>query len=152
MIAAGGLAVRSDIARVRAQRRGRRDARHALRGHGRERCARGVQGGARGGRGPTTALTICFDGRMAARAAPRAAQPPRSALGGGGLSRSGPASRRGTRHRPWRAGAAIPRYDDAPPLAGDSGAIGEMCLYAGAGCAAIGDVPTAAELVERLTA
>ena len=51
-----------------------------------------------------------------------------------------------------RAGTAIARYEDAPPLAGDSGAIAEMCLYAGAGCAGIGDVPTAAELVERLTA
>ena len=55
-----------------------------------------------------------------------------------------------THHRRVRAGTAIPRYGDAPPLAGDTGAVGEMCLYAGAGCTAIDDVPTAAELIDRL--
>jgi len=51
-----------------------------------------------------------------------------------------------------RGGAAIARYEDAPPLVGDSGAIAEMCLYAGAGCGGIDDVPSAAQLVARLTA
>lgn len=49
-----------------------------------------------------------------------------------------------------RAGRAIPRYNDDPPLAGDQGAVEERCLYAGKGCKAIEDVPTAADMLDRL--
>ena len=49
-----------------------------------------------------------------------------------------------------RAGAAIERYSDDPPVTGDEGAIDEMCLYAGEGCGAIEDLPPVAELLERL--
>ena len=50
-----------------------------------------------------------------------------------------------------RAGAAIARYSDDPPVTGDEGAIDEMCLYAGEGCAAIEDLPPVAELLDRLS-
>ena len=38
------------------------------------------------------------------------------------------------------------------PVVGDEGAIDEMCLYAGEGCAAIEDLPPVAELLDRLSA
>ena len=50
-----------------------------------------------------------------------------------------------------RAGQPIARYCDAPPFAGDEGEIGDMCLYAGEGCGAIEDIPTVAQLMDRLT-
>ena len=50
------------------------------------------------------------------------------------------------------AGRILPRYDDAPPLAGDDGDIAAACLYAGLGVGAIADVPAAAEVVARLRA
>lgn len=49
-----------------------------------------------------------------------------------------------------RPAGAVLRYDDAPPLAGQEGAIEESCLYAGRGVGAIVDLPPAATLVERL--
>ena len=49
-------------------------------------------------------------------------------------------------------GGVLPRYDDAPPLVGDDGAIDEACLYAGNGVGAIRDLPAAGELVRTLSA
>ena len=45
----------------------------------------------------------------------------------------------------------ILRYEDTAPRVDMEGNIGEMCLYAGTGVGKIGDVPSAAELVERLS-
>jgi len=45
---------------------------------------------------------------------------------------------------------AIFRYEDTAPRAGYTGNIEAMCLYAGTGCSAIADIPSAGELVERL--
>ena len=42
------------------------------------------------------------------------------------------------------------RYDDAPPLVGDEGAIAESCLYAGLGVGEIADLPNAAAVVAAL--
>ena len=87
-----------------------------------------------------TALTICFDGGWQ--------HAPHRVLRNATLERweeagcPPPGRRPGEESPPAvRAGTAIARYEDAPPLVGDSGAIGEMCLYAGAGCAGIDDVP-----------
>jgi nitronate monooxygenase len=44
----------------------------------------------------------------------------------------------------------VVRYNTMPPLAGHVGQVGDMALYAGTGVARIGDVPPAAELVQRL--
>ena len=123
--------------RPRARVRGfRRDARHALRGDRRERCAPGVQGRARGCGAITrpqsrSASTGTGRTRRTAFSATR-----RSSVGRtrAALLRAGVPMR--TRRRLVGRGPRSPRYEDAPPLAGDTGAVGEMCLYAGAGCAA----------------
>ena len=47
-------------------------------------------------------------------------------------------------------GEPIFRYDETAPRQGMTGDVGAMCLYAGTGVGAIGDVPPAAELIERL--
>ncbi len=47
-------------------------------------------------------------------------------------------------------GRRIPRYDDAPPIAGDAGDVDAACLYAGAGVGDIDDLPPAAEVLVRL--
>jgi nitronate monooxygenase len=46
----------------------------------------------------------------------------------------------------------VKRYQDTPPLQGMTGAVTEMCLYAGTGVGAIRDVPKAGDLVARLWA
>jgi nitronate monooxygenase len=96
-----------------------------------------------------TALTVCFDGDW-----PGA---PHRVLRNATLERWEAAGCPAPGRRPGedapaalRAGVPIARYDDAPPLVGDAGGVGEMCLYAGAGCVGIDDVPSAAELVDRL--
>ncbi len=149
VIATGGLALPGDIARVRAL-----GAAAAMLGtrfvataesaaHAAYKAAL-VAADAR-----ATALTVCFSGDW-----PHA---PHRVLRNGTLERweeagcPPPGRRPGEDSSPARrAGTAIPRYGDAPPLAGDTGAVHEMCLYAGAGCAAIDDVPTATELIDRL--
>jgi nitronate monooxygenase len=149
VIAAGGLALSGDIARVRS-----RGAAGAMLGtrfvatvesaaHDTYKAALVAAGT------PDTALTICFDGSW-----PHA---PHRVLRNGTLERWEQAGCPAPGRRPDEVAALargargdIARYDDSPPLAGDEGAVGEMCLYAGAGCGAIEDVPTAAELVDRL--
>jgi nitronate monooxygenase len=149
VIAAGGLALAGDIARAHAcgaagAMLGTRFVATAESAAHPDYKAALVVAGER-----STALTVCFDGDW-----PNA---PHRVLRNGTLERweqagcPGPGRRPGEDSPPAvRGGAAIPRYDDTPPLAGDAGAVGEMCLYAGAGCAAIDDVPTAAALIDRL--
>lgn len=149
VIAAGGLAVRGDIARARelgaaGAMLGTRFLATAESGAHDVYKAAIVAAGDR-----TTALTVCFDGEW-----PHA---PHRVLRNRTLERweeagcPAPGRRPGEASPPaFRAGAPIARYDDSPPLAGDAGAVDEMCLYAGAGCAAIGDIPTVAELIARL--
>jgi nitronate monooxygenase len=149
VIATGGLADRDDIARTQAH-----GAAGAMLGtsfvataesaaHPEYKAAL-VHAGER-----ATALTVCFDGGW-----PRA---PHRVLRNATLERWEAAGCPAPGRRPaedappaLRAGVPIARYDDAPPLAGDVGDVGEMCLYAGEGCDAIDDVPSAAELVDRL--
>jgi nitronate monooxygenase len=149
VIATGGLAVAGDVARVRAA-----GAAAAMLG---TRFVASAESGAHdvyksaivAARAADTALTICFDGEW-----PHA---PHRVLRNDTLGRWEDAGCPPPGRRPgeqsavaFRAGAAIARYADDPPLQGDEGAVGEMCLYAGAGSDAIEDVPTAAELVDRL--
>ncbi len=149
VIATGGLAERADIARVR-----RRGAAGAMLGtsfvatvesaaHERYKAALVAAAG------QDTALTVCFDGDW-----PHA---PHRVLRNPTLERWEAAGCPAPGRRPdevaalaTRGGRGIARYDDSPPLAGDEGAVAEMCLYAGAGCGAIADIPTAAELIARL--
>jgi len=49
-------------------------------------------------------------------------------------------------------GGKILRYEDTAPRAGFSGQIEAMCLYAGSGVGRISDLPSAAELIQRLSA
>jgi nitronate monooxygenase len=150
VIAAGGLATREDIARAHA-----RGAAGTMLG---TRFVATTESAAHpaykaalvAADAHATALTVCFDGEW-----PHA---PHRVLRNDTFERweeagcPAPGRRPGEDSPPaMRAGTAIARYHDTPPLVSDSGAVGEMCLYAGAGCAAIDDVPAAAELVERLT-
>jgi nitronate monooxygenase len=149
VIAAGGLADRADVERAGAQ-----GAAGAMLGTSFLATA---ESGAHddykaalvAADGRSTVLTVCFDGDWP--------QAPHRVLRNPTLERWEAAGCPGRGHRPGeesppatRAGRSIARYDDAPPLAGDEGAVGEMCLYAGAGCGAIADVPTAARLLDRL--
>jgi nitronate monooxygenase len=149
VIAAGGLAVSADVASVRAE-----GAAGAMLG---TRFVATVESGAHdvykaalvAGGAADTALTVCFDGGW-----PHA---PHRVLRNDTLERWEAAGCPAPGRRPdeqqalaFHAGAAVARYADDPPLQGDEGALAEMCLYAGAGCGAIDDVPTAAEVVDRL--
>jgi nitronate monooxygenase len=149
VIAAGGLAARADIARMRDL-----GAAGTMVGtsfvatvesaaHDTYKAALVTASAA------DSALTVCFDGDW-----PHA---PHRVLRNATLERWEGAGCPAPGRRPGEGAAlarrdarSIPRYDDTPPLAGDEGAVAEMCLYAGTGCGAIGDVPTAAELIERL--
>ncbi|MEQ8704456.1 MAG: nitronate monooxygenase [Phaeodactylibacter sp.] len=49
---------------------------------------------------------------------------------------------------PW--GGDIKMYSGRRPVEGDTGDLESMCMYAGEGVSKINDIPTAAELIERL--
>ena len=149
VVAAGGLATHADVTRVRA-----RGAAGAMLG---TRFLATAESGAHdvykaalvaAGAG-STALTVCFDGEW-----PHASH---RVLRNVTLERwedagcPAPGRRPGEGDPPaTRGGVPIARYDDREPLAGDEGAIEEMCLYAGEGCDAIEDVPAVAALLDRL--
>jgi nitronate monooxygenase len=149
VVAAGGLVTHADVARARA-----RGAAGAMLG---TRFLATTESGAHdaykaalvaAGAG-STALTVCFDGGW-----PQASH---RVLRNLTLERWEDAGCPARGRRPgdgdvvaMRAGTPIARYDDSPPLAGDDGAVEEMCLYAGEGCDAIEDVPAVADLFDRL--
>ena len=149
VIATGGLALPGDVARVRAlgaaaAMLGTRFVATAESAAHAEYKAALVAADAQ-----ATALTVCFSGDWPH--APHRVLRNRTLECWEEAGCPAPGRRPGEDSPPARrAGTAIPRYGDAPPLAGDTGAVDEMCLYAGAGCAAIDDVPTAAELIDRL--
>lgn len=103
-------------------------------------------------RAEDSALTVCFDGdwpyaphRVLRNATldnwEAAGCPPRGDRPGEGEVLA------------WSAaGAAIQRYDDTAPRGGMTGQVAEMALYAGRSVGAIGDIPSAGELVARLWA
>lgn len=97
-----------------------------------------------------TALTVCFDGGWPYSAHrvlrnstlekwEAAGSPPVGSRPGEGDTVASTAN-----------GEAIFRYEDSAPRAGYTGNIEAMCLYAGTGCSAIADIPSAGELVARL--
>lgn len=97
-----------------------------------------------------TELTMCFDGGWSNakhRVLPNrtletwkaAGSPPTHRPGEGDIVAS-------------LGGAGIERYSDAAPQIGMSGAIGEMCLYAGGGCSRITSILPAREIVKLLSA
>jgi NAD(P)H-dependent flavin oxidoreductase YrpB (nitropropane dioxygenase family) len=149
VVAAGGLARRADVERVGAV-----GAAGAMLGTSflatAESGAHDDYKAALVAAGPgQTALTVCFDGEWP--------QAPHRVLRNRTLELWEAAGCPARGRRPGeqsppavREGRAIARYDDSPPLAGDEGSVGEMCLYAGEGCGAIDDVPTAAQLLDRL--
>lgn len=150
VIAAGGLAVRADVERVRTQ-----GAAGAMLGTSfvatAESAAHDTYKAALvAAAAPDTAVTICFNGGW-----PHA---PHRVLRNATLQRwedagcPPPGRRPGEDSAPVvRRGTGIPRYADFPPVAGDEGDVADMCLYAGAGCGAIEDIPAAAELIRRLS-
>jgi nitronate monooxygenase len=97
-----------------------------------------------------TALTVCFDGGW-----PYAAH---RVLRNSTLETWEGAGSPAVRSRPGEGetvavtadGEAILRYEDTAPRIGYTGDIEAMCLYAGTGCGAISDIPSAAELLQRL--
>lgn len=99
-----------------------------------------------------SALTVCFDGDW-----PYA---PHRVLRNATLNNweAGGCAPRGDRPGEgevvaWSAaGAAIQRYDDTAPRGGMTGQVAEMALYAGQSVGAIGDIPSAVDLVPRLWA
>ena len=104
------------------------------------------------GSGADTALTVCFDGDW-----PYA---PHRVLRNATFTKweaagSPPVGRRpgeGEVIATTASGESITRYSDAAPRVGVTGSVGDMCLYAGTGCGAISDLPTAAALTRRIGA
>ncbi|HVT11402.1 MAG TPA: nitronate monooxygenase [Fimbriimonadaceae bacterium] len=97
----------------------------------------------------TTALTLCFDGGW-----PHAQHRVLRNETIDGWESAGcppPGKRPGEGDEVARSGVEpILRYEDTAPRVGMEGSIGEMCLYAGTGCAKIADLPAAADLVAKL--
>ena len=97
-----------------------------------------------------TALTVCFEGAWpysAHRVLRNSTLETWEAAGSPGVgSRPG----EGESVAATAIGEAIFRYEDTAPRAGYTGNIEAMCLYAGTGCCAIADIPSAGELVIRL--
>jgi nitronate monooxygenase len=97
-----------------------------------------------------TALTICFEGGWP-NAPHRVLR--NSTFDAWEATGSPPPGRRpGDGEVVGHSGSAIFRYEDTAPRVGMTGAIDEMCLYAGAGVDRINDIPSAADLVKRLSA
>jgi nitronate monooxygenase len=101
-------------------------------------------------RAEATALTVCFDGdwpyaahrvlrNSTLEAWEAAGSPPVGSRPGEGETLGANA-----------AGDPMRRYSDTAPRQGFTGAIEAMCQYAGTGCAAIHDIPSAADLLPRL--
>ena len=72
-------------------------------------------------------------------------------VGGRGLPPTRPAARRGRRDRALRLRRAIVRYEPAPPMAGTSGDIEALSMWAGQGVALARQPQSAADIVTELT-
>jgi nitronate monooxygenase len=103
-------------------------------------------------RAADTALTVCFEGGWP-YAAHRVLR--NSTLDAWETAGSPPIGQRpgeGEIVGYTASGEPILRYEDTAPRQGMTGAALDMALYAGTGCAAIHDLPSAAELLPRLWA
>lgn len=97
-----------------------------------------------------TALTVCFDGGWPYAAHRVLRNTTLEAWEAAGSPAVGSRPGEGDKVAATADGEAIFRYEDAAPKQGYTGDIEAMCLYAGTGCGAINDIPSAGELVERL--
>jgi nitronate monooxygenase len=100
--------------------------------------------------GETTALTICFEGGWPYSASRVLRNSTLEAWEAAGSPPIGSRPGEGETVAATANGEAILRYTAAFPQQGFTGNIEAMCLYAGTGCSAIADIPSAGELVERL--
>lgn len=97
-----------------------------------------------------TALTVCFDGGWPYSAHRVLRNSTLEAWEASGSPAVGSRPGEGEVIAITAQGEAIYRYEDTAPKQGCTGDVEAMCLYAGTGCGAISDIPSAAELVERL--
>jgi nitronate monooxygenase len=97
-----------------------------------------------------TALTVCFDGGWPYSAHRVLRNSTLEAWEAAGSPAVGSRPGEGEPVGATANGEAILRYEAAFPRQGFTGNIEAMCLYAGTGCSAIADIPSAGELVERL--
>ena len=97
-----------------------------------------------------TALTVCFDGGWAYSAHRVLRNSTLETWEAAGSPAVGARPGEGETIAETAGGEAIFRYEDTAPKAGYTGNIEAMCLYSGTGASAIRDIPSAAELVERL--
>lgn len=97
-----------------------------------------------------TALTVCFDGGWPYSAHRVLRNSTLEAWEAAGSPAVGSRPGEGETVGATADGEAIFRYEDTAPRQGYTGNIEAMCLYAGTGCSAIDDIPSAGELVERL--
>jgi nitronate monooxygenase len=100
--------------------------------------------------GDATALTVCFEGGWPYSAQRCLRNSTLEAWEAAGSPAVGSRPGEGETVAATANGEAILRYETAFPRQGYTGNIEAMCLYAGTGCAAIADIPSAGELVERL--
>ena len=100
--------------------------------------------------GETTALTVCFEGGWPYSAHRVLRNSTLEAWEAAGSPAVGSRPGEGETVAATADGEAILRYGAAFPQQGFTGNIEAMCLYAGTGCSAIADIPSAGELVERL--
>ena len=97
-----------------------------------------------------TALTVCFDGGWPYSAHRVLRNSTLEAWEAAGSPAVGNRPGEGETVAATATGEAIFRYEDTAPRHGYTGNIEAMSLYAGTGCSAITDIPSAGELVERL--
>ncbi len=101
-------------------------------------------------RAEQTALTVCFDGDWPYAAHRVLRNPTLERWEAAGSPPHGNRPGEGQVVGRNAAGEPILRYADTAPRHGFTGEIGDMCLYAGAGCASIQDIPNASDLLRRL--
>jgi len=97
-----------------------------------------------------TALTVCFDGDWPYAAHRVLRTPPLETWEAHGCPPHAQRPGDGDIMGHTQGGEPILRYSSAAPRAGTTGRILDMCLYAGAGCGAIADIPSACDLVSKL--
>ncbi len=97
-----------------------------------------------------TALTVCFDGDWPYAAHRVLRTPTLETWEAWGCPPHSHRPGEGDIMGRTQSGEPILRYDSTAPRAGMTGNVLDMCLYAGAGCGAIADIPSASDLVSTL--
>ncbi|GJM27300.1 MAG: 2-nitropropane dioxygenase [Phycisphaerae bacterium] len=94
--------------------------------------------------------TYCFDGGWPNAAHRVLRNDTLTAWEAAGCPKSGDRPGEGDTLAQNDSGASIRRYDITPPTIGMNGAIHDCCLYAGAGCGKINDIPSASDVLKRI--